>query len=342
MTLPNFKLKIVAKEPTCADATAVLKDTANNTILTEAIPSGATENITAPNATVTLNGGAFQTPRSNQTIDVLTRDQNNEAFAPSVSGLTLSFDRYDEIDLYMAKIGSTDATWRAALRAFKAGCIADGIWGKPYYINPILGGSAATHAIPLIGGTPLTFFGSITHASTGMTGNGTNGYYALDVTHPMLSQNNHSIFVYLRTNIAQDSGDIGYIDISGNGTQIATRVVSGNFNSRSYSAFDSTANTDSRRVMGVSRVASGEYRIQRDGSQNLITRASTTVGLTVGTLLANRITGMVVSQNGVPIVGNYSTREQSFIWVGEGLTSGEMTSLTNRIGTLQTALSRNV
>ena len=69
MTLPNFRLKIVAKEPTCADATAVLKDTANNTILTEAIPSGATENITAPNATVTLNGGAFISPRSNQTIN---------------------------------------------------------------------------------------------------------------------------------------------------------------------------------------------------------------------------------------------------------------------------------
>jgi len=69
MTLPNFKLKIVAKEPTCADAIAVLKDTANNTILTEAIPSGATENITAPNATVTLNGGAFISPRSNQTVN---------------------------------------------------------------------------------------------------------------------------------------------------------------------------------------------------------------------------------------------------------------------------------
>jgi hypothetical protein len=69
MTLPNFKLKIVAKDPTCADATAVLKDTANNTILTEAIPSGATENITAPDATVINSDNSYnQNARSNSTF----------------------------------------------------------------------------------------------------------------------------------------------------------------------------------------------------------------------------------------------------------------------------------
>jgi hypothetical protein len=377
MTLPNFKLKIVAKQPVCSDATAVIKDSENNTLKTEAIPSGVTENITindttvqlkdtannnigsvnsylaesannltAPNATVNLNGGAFQTPRSNQTIDVLTRDQNSDVYSPSVSGLTLTFDRYDEVDLFMSRISSTNSTWRSALRTFKAGLITDGIWSKAYYINPVLGGTSGTHAIPLIGATPLTFFGSITHASTGMTGNGTNGYYAIDLTHPVLGQNNHSMFLYLRTNVARDSGDIGYQDGSGNGTVLFPRYADGNFYSRSFSGTaDSVANSDSRRVMGLSRTASGSYIVQRDGTQNTFTRSSTTVGYT-GTLstLTNRIIGMNMNVNGTPFgaANAYSTREHAFIWVGEGLTSSEMTALRNRIDTLQTSLGRNV
>jgi len=40
----------------CDDATAILKDTANNTLSTTNIPSGATEPIIAPDATILING----------------------------------------------------------------------------------------------------------------------------------------------------------------------------------------------------------------------------------------------------------------------------------------------
>ncbi len=110
MTLPNFKLKIVAKQPVCSDATAVLKDTANNTILTEAIPSGATENIIAPNATVNLNGSAFISPRSNQTVNVTTIDQNNTTLTPSVSGSQLTFNiDYNTLIRFQLEAGQTDS-----------------------------------------------------------------------------------------------------------------------------------------------------------------------------------------------------------------------------------------
>ena len=60
---------------TVPDATAVLKDSASNTILSEAIPSGVSENITAPDGTINLvntDGDAVstQTVRSNQTKSV--------------------------------------------------------------------------------------------------------------------------------------------------------------------------------------------------------------------------------------------------------------------------------
>jgi hypothetical protein len=61
MTFPNFKLKIVAKEPTCADAT------------------------------VNLNGNSFLSVDSGQTVNITTVDQNSNTLTPSVSGTQLQF-----------------------------------------------------------------------------------------------------------------------------------------------------------------------------------------------------------------------------------------------------------
>lgn len=57
---------------TAPDATAVLKNTANTTLLTEAIPSNVSENITAPDATITLNGAAYGSAPSGTTLNVVT------------------------------------------------------------------------------------------------------------------------------------------------------------------------------------------------------------------------------------------------------------------------------
>ena len=57
---------------TAPDATAVLKNTANTTLLTEAIPSNVSENITAPDATITLNGSAYGSAPSGATFNVTT------------------------------------------------------------------------------------------------------------------------------------------------------------------------------------------------------------------------------------------------------------------------------
>lgn len=58
---------------TAPDATAVLKNTANTTLLIEAIPSNVSENITAPDATITLNGSAYGSAPSGTTFNVDTQ-----------------------------------------------------------------------------------------------------------------------------------------------------------------------------------------------------------------------------------------------------------------------------
>jgi hypothetical protein len=55
---PDDGIIKIPNPASCADATAVLKNTAGTTLLTENIPSGASEDITAPNATAVLRDSA--------------------------------------------------------------------------------------------------------------------------------------------------------------------------------------------------------------------------------------------------------------------------------------------
>lgn len=337
MTLPNFKLTIRANQSVGGDATVNLLDEASNLISSQQVPCGETTPITAPNATLEVNGSAFGSARSNQTVNLLLKNQNGEVVMPtSLAYPQININNYDEVDLYMSRIGSTNATFFSALRAFKAGLITDGLWTKARLINPVLGGSSATHQFNLIGATPLSFFGSITHSSTGMTGNGTNGYYNTFISLNEIGQDEHSAFLYLRTNVAEDRTDLGQVDASVRGISIASRLVANTFSSRSSnSVLNSTANTDSRRFVGISRTGSANY-IQRFGG-NSTTITQTTL---VNNLLANQIFGMALNQAGT--ANFFSTKEHSFIWIGEGLTSGEIVNLETRVNTLMTALGRNV
>jgi hypothetical protein len=255
---------------------------------------------------------------------------------------TIFTHTYDEVDVYMARIGSTNVNWFNYLRQFKAGCIEDGTWHKFLLVNPVLGGSSATHAVNLINPSNLQFFGSITHSAQGMAGNGANGYYATPIFMQLLSQNSNAVLIYLRTNIAQLSCDIGYRD---NATLRAFSIFPrepDNLNyAASFSRFATIASLDSSGVQGFSRTNSANIIVQRRDIQDTLNIASDIVPFsTVSSGLANRVIGMANNINGTII--ELSTRQHSFILVSTGLTSSEMTATKNRINTLMTQLGRNV
>lgn len=75
----------------CADANWTLKDSASVDISTGTIASGASANITAPDATVTLNSGAFNDYESGSTNDIILQDQDSNPITPdSVVGNTIT------------------------------------------------------------------------------------------------------------------------------------------------------------------------------------------------------------------------------------------------------------
>lgn len=80
---------VVPNAIACADATAVLKDTAGTTISTTSIASGATQNITAPNATAVIKDSANNTLK---TEAILSNASENITINDSVAVLKNSLN----------------------------------------------------------------------------------------------------------------------------------------------------------------------------------------------------------------------------------------------------------
>lgn len=125
----NNYLAESANNLTAPDATAVIKDGANNTLQIVNIPSNASQNVsvgntivqlkdsvgndigspdsylaestnnkTAPDATVTLNGNAFLSPRSNQTIAATLTDEDNVQIPYTQVSNQVKVDMYLYVD----------------------------------------------------------------------------------------------------------------------------------------------------------------------------------------------------------------------------------------------------
>ena len=77
-------IKISDTGGTCADATAVLKDSGGTTLSTTSIASGASDDISAPDATLTLNGSAWTSKKSGSNTDINLVFQNGSD-VPTVS-----------------------------------------------------------------------------------------------------------------------------------------------------------------------------------------------------------------------------------------------------------------
>jgi hypothetical protein len=291
-----------------------------------------------PDSTVTLNGNPFLSVASGGSVASEVRDQNNDLVPATVSGANIIINRFDEIDLYMNAIGSTNALWRGYLREHKEDLIAAGVWDKAIALNPVMGGTASTHAEYLLGRGfgQMLFFGGVTHDANGMVGNGSNGYYNTGIALGNLQQNNHSVFVYSRTNIEANTHDLSVLDSGFVGVSNLFRAIGNTYNTRSFASTNQfISNNDSRGVHGLSRTNSANYLVQIRTTQTTVTQASATPSN-----LNIQIAGMALNANGT--IGNFSTRQQSYVWLGRGLTATQMADLEIAIVKLQTQLARNV
>jgi hypothetical protein len=243
---------------------------------------------------------------------------------------------------FLTAAGITDPTITSAINTLVISMKSNGLWTKMIAIYPFVGGTATTHKFNLKNPADtdaafrLVFSGGITHSSNGLVGNGTNGFYDTFITASThLSQNDVSANVYIRNNVSEEKVDIGYLRSTPLvGFQLNSRDTSNLIFTRINSgATQSVSNTDSRGFFGISRTSSSSAVISKNTTQ-------TSAATTSAALPAFKILGLCFNLNGS--AGFFSTRQQAYSSLGQGLSDSELDTYYDIVQEFQTTLGRQV
>jgi len=239
----------------------------------------------------------------------------------------------------------TDETQKSAIHRLTIDLKSNNLWNKLKCIYPFVGGTELAHRQNLkishiqdVVAFKLSFYGGFTHSSNGVYPNGSNGYAAISFspsTH-LSGTSSVSLGYYSRTTTSTNA--MAFSNVSGNRLFLYLKFASGDL-----TIFDCYRTTGGFRVSttGVntsgfligSRVSSTDSRLYKNGSQ---------IGTTQTTLMVNSpSTGFMDLFRQSP--GTlYSNCECAFAFIGDGLTSDEVSTLNTIVNTFQTTLGRNV
>jgi hypothetical protein len=230
--------------------------------------------------------------------------------------------------------GITDTTILNALNTFDTGLISNGLDTKMKALYPFVGGTANTHKYNFMDARDvdvafrLQFNGGYVHSSTGALPNGTNAYANTFLTPSVnLNVSSNSFGVYSRTENTV-VGIYGVFDAS----SFLQQNFNGNFINGSLSNRLNYTASPSTRLMLASR-SNTLFTAYRNGS-------SIGNNNSFSNNLPNSNFYLFARNYGGPEY--YTSHELSFAFLGDGLTSTEVTNFTNLVNTLQTSLSRQV
>lgn len=243
---------------------------------------------------------------------------------------------------FLNAAGITDPTITQAINTFVIDLKNAGIWSKYHAIYPFVGGTAETHKWNLkdINNYNLTFGGTPTHDSNGVTGNGSNAYYNTGLTTDDISQDDNGYMMYIRTNVVASQADIGYF-LSDRGWQTNACTTTPGHVTRNYSTnpqVSITSNTSSIGVFTNTRSSSASYIKSKNKSHTTVTSTSNAYLPSP----AIPIIGMALA-TGVSTRAFYSTRNYAMTAIGNsGFTTGEIDAFVDANTAFQTTLGRFV
>jgi hypothetical protein len=234
----------------------------------------------------------------------------------------------------------TDPTQQSAINQLVVDLKGYSIWTKMKALYPFVGGSSSSNSYNLknIAQYQITWNGGVTHSSTGVLPNGTNGYgntgFYFDSTTALSSH----ISTYIRTNTTSLACELGSGNSSGSNECFIVRNGSTYLNNQcdSQTGRLNPSVTDARGLILNSRTANNSWKTYRNGSI-----------LGTGTL-TNAYTGgssyilNLFRRGGVGTNDLYSAKETAFASIGDGLTDTEASNFYTAVQTFNTALSRQV
>jgi hypothetical protein len=257
----------------------------------------------------------------------------------SISGGGSGFDTDAQayFDRVTTASGTLTTTEKNAVNQLVLDMKSYGIWTSMKAIYPMVGASAAACAQNLKSSSFTGAFSSgWTFASTGVTPNGTSAYFNTGFNPSANgSLNNQHYSVYSRTNISNTACDIGgYIApvessmyLRYGGTNIVYSCVNSSLSSQT------TNNANSAAFFMV-------LRNNATGENTFINSTKYTRTITSISLINLNIYIGALNNNGTPVA--FSTRQNAFSSIGDGLTDTQASNFYTAVQAFQTTLSRNV
>lgn len=244
---------------------------------------------------------------------------------------------------FITATGISSLTQINAIDKLVKGLKGAGLWSKMYAIYPIVGGSATTHKYnlkdprDLDAAFRLVFSGTVTHSSSGMVSNGSSGFANTKLTpSATLSLNNTHLSMYSRTavNDATAFRDMGVSTSTVNNINMLIRFANNHRYQVNSNTLSSVAAATAAGLYVMNRVTSTDQEVYMNGV-SMATAAIASSGLP-----SLPIYLMALNNNGATTL--YSTRQYAFTTIGQGLTSGEASSLYTIVQAFQTTLGRQV
>jgi hypothetical protein len=244
---------------------------------------------------------------------------------------------------WITQTGETDLTIINALNTREQGWITNGLTSKITAQYPMVGGGATKHSYNFMNTAlyQLTFTGGWTHSSNGALPNGTNAYASTGLNaNSVLTQNDNHIGFYSRTNAAMANRTAIGCYVSGtNALALNLENSIGDANgvnaNTTAGQFPNVANSDSSGFYISSKTSSaiGGLVLYKNGSSiaaNTIAVATNSYPNT-NVLISALTTGL-----------QFDNKQCAGVYIGKGLTAGEVATLYTLEQAFQTALSRQV
>jgi hypothetical protein len=220
---------------------------------------------------------------------------------------------------------------------------AANIWTKMKAVYPMVGGTATSHKFNLLnpvdsnGAYRLVFSGGLTHSSTGILGNGTNGWANTFLDPSIIFPSGFaSMGFYNRVAVTNLFYFMGVALSSANFFRI--QAVVGNVMRHVSKGTSATNHTVTDRL---------GFHANSRTSNTLITSIDNTGAFqtnvtTVSGAYPSLNIPLFAQNSSVGGIGNYINAELSFAYISDALTSAELTSLKSINQTFQTTLGRQV
>lgn len=212
------------------------------------------------------------------------------------------------------------------------------LWTKMTALYGFAGGTAGAHSInwKTPGTYNITWNGTVTHNSNGITGNGSTGYGDTGlIPNSVLSQNSKHLSLYSRTDGQSTAVDFGAYSSASSLDQIGAKYTNGNSLCALSGITANSAIPDALGAYVTTRTSSTLVSTFKQGRKIASSTSASTGNPTHSIyILVRNVTGSPESAK--------SSRNLSFASIGSGLTDQDAINLSAIVQSYQTILGRAV